>query len=41
MKGAYRFDLVEQAVNRLIEDGFDVVGEDFEPNEVELRPGGE
>ena len=40
-EGAYRLDLVEAAVERLIEDGFDVIGEDFEPNEVELRAGGE
>lgn len=40
-EGAYRLDLVEVAVNKLIEDGYDVYGEDFVPNEVELLPGGE
>ena len=40
-EGAYRLDLVQAAVDALKEDGYDVIGEDFEPNEVELRVGGE
>lgn len=40
-EGAWRTDLVETAVNNLIDEGLDVYGLDFEKIEVELRPGGE
>jgi NitT/TauT family transport system substrate-binding protein len=40
-EGAWRTDLVEQAVANLEEEGLDVYGLDYEKMEVELRAGGE
>jgi NitT/TauT family transport system substrate-binding protein len=37
---AYTNEYVEQALTELKDEGVDVVGEDFEPIEVELQPGG-
>ena len=39
--GAYRSDLAQAALDALAMDGVDVVGDMWEPVEVELRPGGE
>ena len=38
---AYRSDLAQAAVDALAMDGHDVMGEDWQPVEVMLRPGGE
>lgn len=38
---AFRTDLAEAALASLMDEMVDVTGEDFEPVEVELRPGGE
>jgi NitT/TauT family transport system substrate-binding protein len=38
---AYRTDIATQAMERLEADGFDVTGEAFEPQTIELQPGGE
>ena len=38
---AYTADLAQAAVDALEDDGVDVTGDDYEPVEVELRPGGE
>ncbi|HET9259328.1 MAG TPA: ABC transporter substrate-binding protein [Acidimicrobiia bacterium] len=38
---AYRTDIAAEAVERLEADGFDVTGEDYEPQTIELQPGGE
>ena len=40
-EGAWRTDIVETAVQNLIDEGLDVYGEDFEKQEVELLEGGE
>jgi NitT/TauT family transport system substrate-binding protein len=40
-EGAYRTDIAEAAVEALEGDDLDVRGEDFEPIEVEVTPGGE
>ena len=39
--GAFRTDIAEAAVAALTEQGVDVVGEDYEPLDVEVTPGGE
>lgn len=40
-ESAYTNEYVEEALAELEEEGVDTVGEDFEPIEVELNPGGE
>ena len=40
-RDAYRTDLARAALDSLARDGVDVVGDRWEPVEVELRPGGE
>ncbi len=40
-EGAYRTDLAQAAVDALIEEGLDVTGEMYEPQEVEITPRGE
>jgi len=40
-EGAFRTDLVEAALEELRADGVDVTGEDWQPEEVEITPGGE
>jgi NitT/TauT family transport system substrate-binding protein len=40
-EGAYRTDLAQAAVDSLAEGGTDVTGEEWEPQEVEITPGGE
>ena len=39
--GAYRDDLVKQALESLAADGLDVIGEDWEPVDVTVRAGGQ
>ncbi|GAA3733026.1 NitT/TauT family transport system substrate-binding protein [Spinactinospora alkalitolerans] len=39
--GAYRTDLSEAALEAARENGVDVIGDDYEPEDVELAPGGE
>ena len=39
--GAYRTDIAEEAIANLRSQGVDVVGADFQPVVVQLRPGGE
>ena len=38
---AYRTDIATEAIERLEADGFDVSGDGFEPQSIELQPGGE
>jgi NitT/TauT family transport system substrate-binding protein len=38
---AYRTDIATEAMERLEAEGFDVSGEGFEPQSIELQPGGE
>ena len=38
---AYRIDIATEAMERLEADGFDVSGEGYEPQSIELQPGGE
>jgi NitT/TauT family transport system substrate-binding protein len=40
-EGAFRSDIAEAAVASLDEEGLDTTGEDYEPIEVEVTPGGE
>jgi NitT/TauT family transport system substrate-binding protein len=40
-EATYRTDLAHDAVGELEEEGVDIIGEDYEPEEVEVTPGGE
>ena len=40
-EATYRTDLAHDAVGQLEEEGVDILGEDYEPAEVEVTPGGE